>query len=114
MKTVKELRQVIEGNEKVFVQYSGRGCFWCELASYHISELLKKDEWRDKFNNFTMVYCNGGSSEEYIQYRREHKIDGVPAFETYENGILKVFKSGYSRFVGGFENKLNDLLEWNE
>ena len=73
------LNEIISNNETVIVQYSASWCGNCRIMKPKFKKLASENETVE----FLMV-----DAEKYPESRRMAKVDNLPTFATFKNGIF--------------------------
>ena len=77
--TKDNLNEIISNNETVIVQYSASWCGNCRIMKPKFKKLASENETVE----FLMV-----DAEKYPESRRMAKVDNLPTFATFKNGIF--------------------------
>jgi len=73
------LNEIISNNETVIVQFSASWCGNCRIMKPKFKKLASENETVE----FLMV-----DAEKYPESRRMAKVDNLPTFATFKNGIF--------------------------
>jgi len=73
------LNEIISNNETVIVQYSASWCGNCRIMKPKFKKLASENETVE----FLMV-----DAEKYPESRKMAKVDNLPTFATFKNGIF--------------------------
>ena len=79
------LKELVESNQKVIVQYGASWCGMCRLVKPKFVELAKKNE------DIVFVYAD---AEKYPQTRELVDISNLPTFAGFVSGNLIASKMG--------------------
>lgn len=74
------LKDIVENNEKVVVQYSASWCGNCRIMKPKFKKMASENE------NITFVIVD---AELFPESRRLANVSNLPTFATFVNGILK-------------------------
>jgi len=77
--TKDNLNEIISNNETVIVQFSASWCGNCRIMKPKFKKLASENETVE----FLMV-----DAEKYPESRRMAKVDNLPTFATFKNGIF--------------------------
>ena len=77
--TKDNLNEIISNNETVIVQFSASWCGNCRVMKPKLKKLASENETVE----FLMV-----DAEKYPESRRMAKVDNLPTFATFKNGIF--------------------------
>jgi len=77
--TKDNLNEIISKNETVIVQFSASWCGNCRIMKPKFKKLASENETVE----FLMV-----DAEKYPESRRMAKVDNLPTFATFKNGIF--------------------------
>jgi thiol-disulfide isomerase/thioredoxin len=77
--TKDNLNEIISNNETVIVQFSASWCGNCRVMKPKFKKLASENETVE----FLMV-----DAEKYPESRRMAKVDNLPTFATFKNGIF--------------------------
>jgi len=77
--TKDNLNEIISNNETVIVQYSASWCGNCRIMKPKFKKLASENETVE----FLMV-----DAEKYPESRKMAKVDNLPTFATFKNGIF--------------------------
>jgi len=73
------LAEIVAGNEVVVVQYSAGWCGNCRIMKPKFKKMATENE------NVTFVIAD---AENFPESRKLAKVDNLPTFATFRNGIL--------------------------
>lgn len=74
------LKQIVDGNEKVVVQYSASWCGNCRIMKPKFKKLAAENE------NIAFVIVD---AELYPESRKLANVSNLPTFATFVGGVLK-------------------------
>ena len=73
------LAEIVAGNETVVVQYSAGWCGNCKIMKPKFKKMATENE------NVTFVIAD---AENFPESRKLAKVDNLPTFATFKNGVL--------------------------
>lgn len=78
--TEDNLQEIVNGNNKVIVQYSATWCGNCRIMKPKFKKLASENE------NITFVIAD---AEKFPESRKLADVSNLPTFATFEGGVFK-------------------------